>query len=128
MSRIFILEDEIDHLPRREILSILKGHIITIARSVEEAKHLYTHPYDLLLLDHDMEGRFESPNHPNTGSNFVAWLVTTGAPKVETLLHSQNFHGRAYMRQILQKAGWSVDEHSFGPHYIEFLKSRFTHV
>ncbi len=123
---VFILEDEIDHHPRREILEVLKGHTITCARNVEEAKHLYTHPYDLLLLDHDMQGFYEDSSHPNTGFQFTIWLVEQKLPPVSTIIHSQNSKGRWNMLRHLHENGWNeLKEMHFGPDYIKFLKETY---
>ena len=73
--RIFILEDEIQGY-RRSILSALSGHALTVADSIPAAIGLYTakHPFDLLLLDHDMHGFYEPAGAPDTGSEFVRFL------------------------------------------------------
>src|ERR1043166_489106 len=75
--KIFILEDEIDQYPRNQLKDILRNHELTIARNAHEAKDLYKGGYDILLLDHDMEGFYEDPEakHKNTGTWFVRWLV-----------------------------------------------------
>ncbi len=127
IKKIFILEDEIDKLPRKEILSILKGHTITIAKNVEEAKHLYTHPYDLLLLDHDMEGFYEDSNHPNTGFQFTVWLVEQKLPPVRAIVHSQNDKGSFKMMSHLNKNGWTdISRRYFGPDYLKHLKETYS--
>jgi CheY-like chemotaxis protein len=122
--RIFILEDEIGHYPRNQILSALAKHELTVATSCPDAKKKYDGPYDLLLLDHDMEGNYEyRPDYPNTGHQFVKWLVEQDpVPKPEVVLHSQNPVGRTNMRQLLEEHGFSVTEFPFGPEYVKGLK------
>lgn len=121
--KVFVLEDEIGHYPRNQIISALKAHDLTVATSFPDSKKKFEGPYDLLLLDHDMEGQFEDSNHPNTGYQFVKWLVDKEpVPKPEVVLHSQNPVGRKNMRLLLEEHGFSVSEFAFGPKYVEALK------
>jgi len=134
--KIFILEDEIDIYPRVQIREVLKNHTLTIAKSCVEGQRKYVGPYDLLLLDHDMEGNYEyRPDYPNTGYQFVKWLCSQEAtayalnehnltPKPQVMLHSHNPVGRKNMRDLLEAYGFSVDEHRFGPDYVKLLKEQ----
>lgn len=120
---IFILEDEIDFYPRNQLVDILKRHNLTIAKSVPEAMRIFEGPYDLLLLDHDMQGFFEDTTHPNTGTQFVKWLVKQDpTPKPEVILHSQNPVGRAAMHALLKDHDFVVTECAFGPYYVRELR------
>lgn len=125
--KIFILEDEIGRWPRCQILHALEGHEVTFATSVPEAKTTYKGHYDLLLLDHDMEGFYEDPSaaHGNTGTAFVNWLVDQHLKlPQQIILHSQNPVGRKAMRERLADVGYTnVDECPFGPAYIKHLKT-----
>lgn len=123
--RIFCLEDEIEFYPRNQIQSALLAHDVTYATSKEEAIAKFKGPYDLMLLDHDMEGNYEyRPNYPNTGFAFLKWL--TDQPfKIgcQVILHSHNPVGRTNMRNLLASVGvTNVDECPFGPKYVELLK------
>lgn len=131
--RIFILEDEIDRLPRSEILPALEGHTVTVAKSFPEAKEKYQGPYDLLLLDHDMEGFYEmNKDYPNTGYQFVKWLTDDlpptedwigGEAKPHIIIHSHNPQGRRLMRLLLEEYGFNVEEYPFSGRYVEQLKT-----
>ena len=93
LMQIFILEDEIDQYPREQLKQVLKKHELTIAKSCDEAIEKFCGPYDLLLLDHDMEGNYEyRPEYPNTGYQFVRWLMEWWADekKPQVILHSHN--------------------------------------
>jgi CheY-like chemotaxis protein len=124
---IFILEDEIDSYPRNQLKDVLKGHNLTIAKSFPEAKKKFHGPYDLLLLDHDMEGFYElNPSHPNTGHQFVKWMVLQEpVPKPPVILHSQNHIGRKNMSGVLHDHGFTFQEVPFGPPYIKALKEQY---
>jgi CheY-like chemotaxis protein len=124
---VFILEDEIEGY-RHPIVDILKeaGHHLTVATSFPDAKKKFEGPYDLLLLDHDMMGYYEhDPNHPNTGYQFVKWLVRKEpVPKPEILLHSQNKVGRDNQRSLLEQHGYVVNECAYGPNLLKLLREQ----
>lgn len=133
---IFILDDEINVYPRKQLTSVLARHMLTVATSYDDAIKRFKGPYDLLLLDHDMEGQYEyRQNYPNTGYQFVRWLVRqtsryvqirvpTPIPRV--ILHSHNSIGRRRMRDLLEYHGWpDVTEDSFSPVYLQHLQEQF---
>lgn len=122
--RVFILEDEIDKLPRKQITSILKNHTLTLTRSCEDAIKSYNPPYDLLLLDCDMRGIWGDHDHPNSGLQFVKWLV--GKPiryRPSVVLHSQNHIGAGLMRKLLEDQKIVVSEIPFGSVFVEWLRN-----
>lgn len=127
---IFILEDEIDKYPRNQLKTTLVAHDLTIAKSCDEAVDLYAMnaPYDLLLLDHDMEGNYEyRPDYPNTGYQFVKWLVGVVGPddkRPQVIIHSFNTVGARNMRLLLEDHGFDVTECPFGLAYIRQLKEQ----
>ena len=117
--KIFILEDEIYCMrhhgggpsPRSSILQDVKGHDVTVCESINEAMEKWDPPYDLLLLDHDMEGHFEfNPDHHNTGMVWLRWLLkdgwTKGIPKPWVILHTWNDEARKRQRKILEANGF----------------------
>lgn len=123
---IFVLDDEVYGYPRSQILDALSNHNVTAATSCVDGKLKYRDPYKLLLLDHDMRGRFEDSNYHNTGYRFCEWLVARyvqGVPKPQVILHSQNPFGRTNMRGLLEEANFQVVEHPFSQAYVELLKT-----
>ena len=126
--QVFILEDEIDRYPRNQIKDVFGvNHNLTIAKSCEEGIKLFPTVfggYDLILLDHDMEGNYEyRDEYPNTGYQFVKWLVDKLRPCGEVWLHSHNPVGRKRMRELLEDHGWNIGgEIPFSPKYVEALK------
>ena len=129
--KIFILDDEIHSgglSNRSNLKDILGRHELTLATSCPEAIKVYKPgTYDLLLLDHDMEGWIETrKNHPNTGLQFCKWLVqheTIARPPV--LIHSHNPDGKKAMRLLLQDYGFKVEEHYYGRAYERALLDKF---
>lgn len=128
---IFILEDEIylvndrfNNPPRRMIIPALKGHSLTVSTNIYDAQRDYrVGGYDLLLLDCDMNGRWEPPEVEHSGYQFVKWLVNKeiNPTKPQVILHSQNREGRAAMSSLLTLSGFMHREYPYGPNYIDFL-------
>lgn len=123
---IFILEDEIYKYPRNKLTKVLEKHVLTLATSCDDAINCYVGPYDLLLLDHDMEGEYEyRENYHNTGLQFVKWLVeNVNGPMPQVILHSQNGVGRKAMKLLLEENGFDVSECPFGPAYVKALQEQ----
>lgn len=125
---VFILDDEIDRYPRNQIVEVLKKHNLIVAQSCDEAMEKFTGPYDLLLLDHDMEGDYEyRPEYPNTGYQFVKWLTEGDwweEKKPQVILHSHNPVGKERMRALLEEHEFPVDVTYFGPAYVRQLKEQ----
>ncbi len=129
--KIFILEDEVysgGYEKRDRLLPVLAGHDLTVALNCEEGKRLFNPPYDLMLLDHDMEGVYENRDtHPNTGFQFVKWMLDQKVrkPYPQVILHSVNTRNRKRMKDLLEDANWHVVEMPFNDKYIQFLKETF---
>lgn len=133
--RIFVFDDEV-HIggldQRDDLKKVLAGHELTFATTPDEAIKVYTGEYDLMLLDHDMEGFPEHRmDYPNTGFKFVQWLTQKEVMKVhpvnkpQVILHSHNHKGRARMMHLLNLAGFHVAEMPYSHKYIQFLKDSF---
>lgn len=126
--KVFVLEDEIDSPPRMQILEILSPrHEVHVARSFKAAKRAFRPPYDLMLLDHDMEGFFEDSNHPNTGYQFVKWMVSKQVlnPRPVIILHSQNSVGRRNMKDLLTQYDLECAEFPFSSKFVQTLKDAY---
>lgn len=128
--KIFILEDEINRHPRQEIVRALAGHTLTIATDIHKGVELYKPgTYDLLLLDHDMHGYMQEPTDPDTGYQFVKWLVNQELgivyPKPLIVLHSQNPKGARAMLSHLLAHRFRAIEFPFGQGYVNYLKETY---
>ena len=126
--RIMVLDDELftggfeqrDQLPR-----VLTGHDLTLAITLEEAKKKFKPPYDLILLDFDLNGNFGPVDNPNTGLAFIKWMVgiKQPAPLPQVILHSVSQKGRKAMHDLLDLYGYHVIEFPFSKAYLTFLES-----
>ena len=124
---IFILEDEIHQAPRNIMLEILKDHELHVATSVPKAMKAFVGDYDLLLLDHDMHGYYDSSDKPNCGYQFVKWLTAQPLKRIpRVIIHSQNREGSLKMAAHLQECGWPhVEREYFSPTLVRRLKEEF---
>lgn len=131
MLRIFVLDDELNppggYEKREQLPKALAGHDLTLALTLEEAKEKFKPPYDLMLLDHDLNGTFNPVGSPNTGLQFVEWMVTVKqpAPLPQIILHSVSSKGRAAMGKILEEYGYHFQEFPFSQKYVTFLEEAF---
>jgi hypothetical protein len=129
--KFFILEDEIHSggfEKRDRLKGVLAGHDLTLALSVEEGIEKYQPgSYHLLILDHDMRGRFDNPDHPSTGLQFVKWLVENEKAKMKpsVILHSLNILGKKRMTALLEPEGFQVKEFAFNDKYLQFMQETF---
>lgn len=129
---VFIIEDELHKHPRIKILEALKAirAKVTVARSSDEAKAKFSPPYDVVLLDHDMRGIYESSDVPHSGFQFLKWSLLQGmwvgdwAPKAKVVIHSQNHTGARNMQAELSKHGIKAHANPFWSGYPAWLLSQ----
>ncbi len=122
--RIFILDDEVGSAPRNAMLKALARHELTVVKNRVDAQNIYKPGFDLLLLDHDMRGFFDSSDHPSTAYHFVKFMVLLAHKvKPRIILHSQNPDGRTNMKKLLKEYGFQSEEYPFSPGYVRFLET-----
>jgi CheY-like chemotaxis protein len=108
--KVFILEDDYTRMKLFREALFEKADVVHAA-NVNKAVDLYEQhkPFDLLLLDHDLETYFMSEVELNTGTKFVKWLIDTEQEHVkEVIIHSYNLDGAVRMEKMLQADGWPV--------------------
>jgi hypothetical protein len=117
--KIFILEDD----PRRirvflEALypELNDTDILQVATDVESAKWLWTPPYDLMFLDHDLGGRqMVESSDPNTGYQFLRRVIPD-LTREQIIVHSWNPTGAWAMVNLVQGVNQvAVARWSFAP-------------
>lgn len=126
--KVFVLDDEIHLNPRNAILGALKSHSLTVAVSRKDAQAKFAGPYDLILLDHDMRGFYESSDVEHSGFQFLKWLLGKDANALagaKVIVHSQNSVGRANMRKLMLEHGVEAQEFHFGQTYVDHLKETY---
>jgi CheY-like chemotaxis protein len=101
--KILILEDDVKR--QEKFKRNLIGHQVTIVDGTKQAIALLAESdWDLLCLDHDLNGMTYVPSGPNTGYEVAVWIEQNPnrAPK-NIILHSLNDKGRGMMAQALQQ-------------------------
>lgn len=102
--KVLILED--DSVRVANFKKKFIGHEITISDNTKEVlKLLYQKEWDLLYLDHDLNGKVYVPSGPGTGYEVAEWLKNNPqySPK-EIYVHTLNEKGRKAILDILPKA------------------------
>lgn len=106
MAKFFLLEDDPNRVAGFE--AALDGHELHHAIDVDAAIAVFSPPYDLLLLDHDLGGEvFVSSDHSNTGAAFARYLAEHHpADLCDVIVHSWNPDGAKTIAGTLSDAGW----------------------
>ena len=120
--RVFILED--DPYRIKVFTELLTRCEVTVSTSVPDAIAAFEPPYDILCLDHDLDGRvYVDSAEENTGAGFVRWLIQNeiGLNGNPILVHSYNPAGAARMVADLLDAGKTARWVPFGPTLFKIL-------
>ena len=118
---MFILED--DSLRIEKFKQATSSHEVTIATSVEEGKALWSPPYDVVLLDHDLGSETFVPSEdPNTGFIF-AKFIKDSLTNEEIVIHSFNPDGARNIFAMLVGTGKSIELFPFGDWLLSSLKN-----
>ena len=114
MKKILILEDSDERVQKFEfwLPKYLQEHAqLYVASTVRKAQELFREhkPFDLILLDHDLDGRvFVESSEFNTGARFAKWLSDPARIvdiiNTQIIIHSMNPAGSENMRQEFQLA------------------------
>lgn len=83
----------------------LKPHKVTVCRHARTAmKALRQSSFDIVFLDHDLEGRAADPDEENSGSEIARYIAEHQIACGRIILHSENRAGRESMEAILAEA------------------------
>ena len=99
--KILILEDNIERI------KVFKTHLFNeekdFCTTAEQAIELLTaKKYDLVYLDHDLEGKpYEDSNYKNTGYQVAKVIPTTINKDTQIIIHSMNPIGAKAMRDVI---------------------------
>lgn len=114
--RVFILEDSLARL--QQFHDAFRHDEVDRGTTLREGYHHFKPPYDLILLDHDLQHEHykDLQMEIGTGTEFARWLVNRSpAPICPVIVHSFNFFGRRRMIKDLTDAGWECYDSPFGP-------------
>lgn len=114
MKKVLILEDSDERIQKFEfwLPAYLQERVqLYVATTVRKAQDLFREhkPFDLILLDHDLDGRvFVESSEFNTGARFARWLGdptrTADIAPSQIIIHSMNSVGAENIRLELQRA------------------------
>jgi len=114
--RILFLDDRTKRI--HVAIERFQDHDLTIVTNVKEClRHLSNNDYDLVSLDHDLNGiDFEDPDSSNVGMEVVRYLEKTGWPEAEGfdkkrprfIVHSSNIFAAHLMVIRLKKIGFNA--------------------
>lgn len=115
MKKILFLDDD----RKRAVFlmdNIPEGFAVTWAKTAADAiAFLKNEKWDVVSLDHDLDGIYQSPQHPNTGTTVAKYIEDNRKDLAylqdHIIIHSYNVLAAAGMMQIMQ---W------FAPRYIPF--------
>lgn len=109
----------------------LIGAIVTYVETVEECLREITGSdiFDIIFLDHDLDGKVYVPSGPGTGYEVVEWLKNhpnklPGA----VILHTLNEYGAANMLKLLPKAIYEPGIYAMEKLSVEYLKELLERV
>ena len=133
MKKVLLLEDSDERVRKLEfwLPTYLQERVqLYVAASVRKAQDLFREhkPFDLILLDHDLDGRvFVESSEFNTGARFARWLSDPAraediAPS-QIIIHSMNPVGAENIRLELQLARVPSQKVPF-PILLDLLSSR----
>lgn len=102
--KILILEDNPNRI--KQFKYNLIGHDVDITDQVLMAIELLkNNDYDLIFLDHDLEGKHYVPSsYFNTGYTVAKYLSANPQINAKIIIHSSNYKGVAKMRSVLPNA------------------------
>ncbi len=97
---ILILEDNKNRI--QYFQNTLQEHRVVICRHAKTAKKaLRKQAFDLIFLDHDLQGIPADPESENCGSEIARSIADRDIPYSAVILHTENDTGRDSMDAIL---------------------------
>jgi CheY-like chemotaxis protein len=101
MKVLFLDDDEFRHVVVRLDLRKI-GARLTAVRTVAEAlRYLEREKFDLVLLDHDLDGKVMTPSGPGTGFEVAARLPKTVNRGTRVIVHTLNEAGAKKMVEAI---------------------------
>lgn len=106
-----ILEDDNNRITYFQ--NALQGHSVVVCRHAKAAKKaLRKDQFDLIFLDHDLQGIPADPDSDNCGSEVARTIVERDIDYHAIILHTENEIGRDAMDAILSGANCFIFPYS----------------
>lgn len=124
MAKILILEDDVHRV--RKFHWKLVNHTLTVFDNANAFKAFLKENHesiDVILLDHDLEGRqFVPSSEENTGYAVAKFIKEAGYKFQQIIIHSMNPYGAEAMYNVLKDSAKTVEKIPF-PILIESIDS-----
>lgn len=99
--KILLLEDNNNRITYFQ--NALQAHTLIVCRHAKAAKKaLHKHQFDLIFLDHDLQGIPAEPESDNCGSEVARYIAEEIIAYGAIILHTENEIGRDAMDAILE--------------------------
>ena len=100
--KIFILEDDKERI--KEFASMFEEQILVIANDSDVANSiLYYNKFDLIFLDHDLEGKQMCESEGNTGFKVASHIGKSENFRTNIVIHSYNMKGANNILKVLSE-------------------------
>jgi CheY-like chemotaxis protein len=100
LLNILVLDDNAHRL--QFFQNGLKPHKVTVCHNAPSAiKALKTGTFEVIFLDHDLNGKKADPESDNCGSEVARYLAEIESNTAKIVLHTENSVGRESMEAIL---------------------------
>lgn len=122
--KIFILEDDSERI--KAFSRALNEVDYVVANTVEDGQKMWNPPYDVILLDHDLDFAYDDDKlaDEQTGHTFAEWLPFHSCDKnTRVVVHSFNYSGARRIAQTMHEKGYNVVQQPFGERLLLWLKS-----
>lgn len=103
-----VLEDDPERIRIFRQHYDVPGNLVVVCRTVTEAiQALRTVSFEVVSLDHDLDGRVYVPSEePNTGYQLAKIIAASGLEFNQVLVHSFNQKGALKMLEVLRCGGY----------------------
>lgn len=105
MSEILFLDDDPARQKKFRSNNPSATIVDTAAKCIAE---LQKKPWDVVHLDHDLEGVYNDPAEDNTGSGVVRWIYKNRPEVKQFIVHTYNEHVWKDMLKALKQAGYKA--------------------
>lgn len=112
-TKVLFLDDNINRHQLKINQKEDDEYLVRVWSAQECIDHLSEEIWDLVCLDHDLEGTYQNPLDKNTGSEVVRWIVENNPEIGEIVVHSWNHREAPKMVKSLKSAGYSASWEPF---------------
>jgi CheY-like chemotaxis protein len=103
--RALVLDDDLSRLELFKTKALVGHEVTTVSHVSDCIEQLTDHEFELIFMDHDLDGKVYVPSGPGTGYAVAEWLRDNPSRKPkQIILHTFNQFGAAKMLEALPEA------------------------